>query len=64
MYTVFKFGGASIRDVEQIKNVGRILLTYNEEDLVVVFSAMGKITNMLEDVVDSYINQTDACFSN
>jgi len=63
MYRVFKFGGASIRDIEQIKNVGRILLTFNEENLVVVFSAMGKVTNMLEDVVDSYIKRTDVCIS-
>lgn len=63
MYRVFKFGGASIRDIEQIKNVGRILLTFNEENLVVVFSAMGKVTNMLEDVVDSYVKRTDICIS-
>tara|TARA_B100001142_G_scaffold224968_1_gene223134 strand:+ start:1722 stop:2975 length:1254 start_codon:yes stop_codon:yes gene_type:complete len=63
MYRVFKFGGASIRDIEQIKNVGRILLAFNEENLVVVFSAMGKVTNMLEDVVDSYIKRTDVCIS-
>ena len=29
MYTVFKFGGASIRDVENIINVGEISVLWN-----------------------------------
>ena len=55
MYTVFKFGGASIQDVENIINVGNILTSYKNENLVIIFSAMGKVTNMLEDVVLSYL---------
>ena len=57
MYTVFKFGGASIRDVENIINVGDILNFYDNDKLVVVFSAMGKVTNMLEIVVESYVQK-------
>ncbi|MBT6650129.1 MAG: aspartate kinase, partial [Flavobacteriales bacterium] len=59
MYKVFKFGGASIKDVESIKNVGEILLSYDAEKLVVVFSAMGKTTNMLEKVVESYVTKSN-----
>ena len=58
MYKVFKFGGASIKDVESIKNVGEILQSYKNDDLVVVFSAIGKVTNMLEVVVEQYVKQT------
>ena len=58
MYKVFKFGGASIKDVESIKNVGEILQSYKNDDLVVVFSAIGKATNMLEVVVEQYVKQT------
>ena len=59
MYKVFKFGGASIKDVESIKNIGDILLSYDAEKLVVVFSAMGKVTNMLEKVVESYVTKSN-----
>ena len=59
MYKVFKFGGASIKDVESIKNVADILLSFDAEKLVVVFSAMGKVTNMLEKVVDSYFTKSN-----
>lgn len=58
MYRVFKFGGASIKDVESIKTVGEILQSYKNDDLVVVFSAIGKVTNMLEVVVEQYVKQT------
>ena len=58
MIKVFKFGGASIMDVQNIKNVGNILQEYDSQELVIVFSAMGKATNMLEDVVDSYVQKS------
>ena len=57
MYIVFKFGGASIRDVEHIVNIGDILKTYTNNNLVIVFSAMGKVTNMLESVVENYFQK-------
>jgi aspartate kinase len=62
MYTVFKFGGASIRDVENIINVGRILTSYSSNKLVIIFSAMGKVTNMLENVVESYTHKNTDSF--
>ena len=45
---VFKFGGASVKDAEAIRNVGSILLRYEHERVLVVVSAMGKTTNKLE----------------
>ena len=54
MFTVYKFGGASIKDVNSIYNVGKIIKSIGTKNLVVVFSAMGKVTNMLEKVVDAY----------
>lgn len=54
---VFKFGGASVKDAESVKNVSEILSMYRKEQLVVVISAMGKMTNALEKVVHAYHNQ-------
>ncbi|MEJ6695466.1 MAG: aspartate kinase [Chitinophagales bacterium] len=56
---VFKFGGASVRDAESIKNVATILEQNDELDKVVVFSAMGKTTNALEDVVNLYVKNDE-----
>jgi aspartate kinase len=53
---VFKFGGASVSDVEKIKNVGAILSSYGSEQILVVISAMGKTTNALEEVVKAFYN--------
>ncbi len=51
---VFKFGGASVKDAEGVKNLSGILASFKDEKLVVVVSAMGKTTNALEKVVDAY----------
>ena len=56
MIKIFKFGGTSIKDAENIKKVVQILGKHANENLVVVFSAMGKVTNMLEEVVEEYMN--------
>ena len=50
---VFKFGGASVNSAAAIQNVASILKTYREETPVVVFSAMGKTTNALEEVAEA-----------
>lgn len=52
---VFKFGGASVKDTDAIKNIGIILQKYNEP-LVVVVSAMGKTTNALEKVINARVS--------
>lgn len=50
---VFKFGGASVRNPEAVRNVVSILELFEGQQLVVVISAMGKTTNALEDIVKS-----------
>lgn len=54
---VFKFGGASVKDANSIKNVAAILKKYEDINKTVVVSAMGKTTNALEDVVNLYIKK-------
>jgi aspartate kinase len=54
---VFKFGGASIKDAENIKNVGVILQRYQQDSLAIIVSAMGKTTNALEEVIDAHVKQ-------
>ena len=51
---VFKFGGASVKDAEAVKNVVTILKQYPNQNIVVVLSAMGKTTNALERLTNSY----------
>ncbi len=50
---VFKFGGASVKDADGLRNVAAILKMYPGEQLVVVVSAMGKTTNALEKIIES-----------
>ncbi len=57
---VFKFGGASVKDADAIKNVVNVLQEVGYNDTLVVISAMGKITNAMEKVVESYFNDKDA----
>ena len=54
---IYKFGGASVKNAEGIKNVARIISSEQEASILVVVSAIGKTTNALEMVVD-------ACFYN
>ena len=51
---VFKFGGASLKDASAIRNVTSILSGFKGQDLVIVVSAMGKTTNALEKVAESF----------
>ena len=51
---VFKFGGASVNNIERINMVGRILKQFSNEKLLIVISAMGKTTNALEKVVEAF----------
>ncbi|HMQ06631.1 MAG TPA: aspartate kinase [Saprospiraceae bacterium] len=53
---VFKFGGASVKDAENIKNTGSIMNQHHNDKVVMVVSAMGKMTNALEDVLHTYYN--------
>jgi len=51
---VFKFGGASVNNIERINMVSRILKQFSHEKLLIVISAMGKTTNALEKVVGAF----------
>jgi aspartate kinase len=53
---VFKFGGASVKDADAIRNTADIIRLYPNEEIVIVISAMGKITNALEEVVRAYFH--------
>lgn len=48
---VFKFGGASVKDADAVRNVSRILSLFPDRKRLVVISAMGKTTNALEEIV-------------
>ncbi len=50
---VFKFGGASVKDANAVKNVATVLQRFPSENIIVVVSAMGKITNALERLTDA-----------
>jgi len=51
---VFKFGGASVKDAASVRNVAAIISQYAERPMVVVVSAMGKMTNAFEQVVGAW----------
>ena len=54
MYKILKFGGASVKNAEGVRNLKKVLEIYKGEKLIVVISAMGKMTNQLEKVLDSW----------
>ena len=54
---IFKFGGASVKDAEGVRNLLKVLKTVDYNNTVIVISAMGKTTNSLEKVVDSYLKK-------
>jgi len=54
---VFKFGGASVKDADSIKNLAKIIATYQSEELIIVVSAMGKMTNAFEWLIQSFCYQ-------
>ncbi|MFT5247432.1 MAG: aspartate kinase [Litorivivens sp.] len=56
---VFKFGGASVKNAEAVKNLESILVEFPGDKLVVVVSAMGKMTNKLEEVNARFNSEED-----
>jgi aspartate kinase len=52
---VYKFGGASVKNADGVRNLEKILRNHTSgEQLVVVISAIGKTTNLLEQVLDAF----------
>jgi aspartate kinase len=54
---IFKFGGASINNIERIKNTANIIKANAHEKVLVVISAMGKTTNALEKIAQAYFEE-------
>ncbi|MGJ8548218.1 aspartate kinase [Winogradskyella wichelsiae] len=53
---IFKFGGASVKDADGIKNLAKVLETTGYDNTLVVISAMGKTTNKMEMVIECYFD--------
>ena len=51
---VYKFGGASVKDAEGIRNLTKIVMK-ESDNLVIVVSAFGKTTNALEKVLRAWL---------
>ena len=61
---VFKFGGASVKDAKAVLNIVDIIQKHDQFNLVIVVSAMGKTTNKLEDIFDSFIKKDKEAYLN
>ena len=51
---IFKFGGASVKDAQGVKNLAHVLKTVGFSNTLIVVSAMGKTTNAMETVITNY----------
>ena len=56
---IFKFGGASVKDADGVKNVFDVVQKVGHEDVLIVISAMGKTTNALEIVIKNYFEKSN-----
>lgn len=57
---VFKFGGASVKDAAAVRNMASIIYSHGtQNNLLVVVSAMGKTTNALEVIYQTYRDGSD-----
>ena len=54
---VYKFGGASVKDAKGVKNFLSTLRALNAKEVLIVISAMGKMTNAFESVVNAYFDK-------
>jgi len=53
---IFKFGGASVKDADSVKNVVKVLKHEGFENTLIVISAMGKMTNAFEEIIYAYLH--------
>ncbi|MEN8839237.1 MAG: aspartate kinase, partial [Flavobacteriales bacterium] len=56
---VFKFGGASVKDANSVRNLASIIANHQSEQLIVIISAMGKMTNSFEWLINAHFFQTE-----
>ncbi len=55
---IFKFGGASVKDANGVKNLLKVLQQVGYSETLIVISAMGKMTNAFEKITSSYYNKS------
>ena len=55
---IFKFGGASIKDAEAVRNIYELLQVTGHSDVLLIVSAMGKTTNAIEEVINNYFEKS------
>lgn len=53
---IFKFGGASVKDVAGVRNITTLLKATGTAEKLVVISAMGKTTNAMEAIIHAYFD--------
>ena len=53
---IYKFGGASVKNSDGVKNLLNIVREINDE-LIIVISAFGKTTNALEELLKLSLNE-------
>lgn len=51
---VYKFGGASVKDADAVRNLKKIIENEDRSDLMLVISAMGKTTNGIEKTLKEF----------
>ncbi len=56
---VFKFGGAAVKDAAGVRNVINVLKKLGHQDVFLVVSAMGKMTNAFEKLTKAYFYNSD-----
>ncbi|MFN4122317.1 MAG: aspartate kinase [Flavobacteriales bacterium] len=56
---VFKFGGASVKDADGVRNVCKVIQHFPQDQLMIVVSAMGKTTNALENLTKAHFNNSE-----
>ena len=60
---VYKFGGASVSNANAVRNLTSIIQNAKKDHLLIVISAMGKITNKLEELSTAYIYGQDNTYA-
>jgi aspartate kinase len=55
---IFKFGGASVKDANGVKNVFGVMEKVGYENVLLIISAMGKTTNAFEIVIKNYFDKS------
>lgn len=56
---IYKFGGASVKDADSVRNLAEILRNRLRKNLIIVVSAMGKTTNGLESILAKKLSGED-----